>query len=132
MPGVAQVAMQQGRYAGRLIDRRVSGSPPSPPFRYFDKGNMAVIGKGFAILQAGRVQISGFLAWLVWAAVHLEFLATSSLRISVFVQWAWTFLIGRRGSRLIVSASEPTRATEKPWTTLTADRAKRLIARSHP
>jgi NADH dehydrogenase FAD-containing subunit len=103
LPGVAQVAMQQGRYAGRLIDRRVSGSPPSPPFRYFDKGNMAVIGKGFAILQAGRVRISGFLAWLVWAAVHLEFLATSSLRVSVFVQWVWTYLTGQRGSRLIVN-----------------------------
>src|SRR5262249_19625511 len=103
LPGVAQVAMQKGRYAGRLIRSRIVGSKPPPPFRYFDKGNMAVVGKGFAILQTGKVRVSGFLAWLAWAAVHLEFLATSSLRVSVFVQWVWTYLTGQRGSRLIVN-----------------------------
>ncbi len=112
LPGVAQVAMQQGRYAGRLIGRRVSGKSPARPFRYFDKGNMAVVGKGFAVLQTGRVHLSGFLAWLAWAAVHLEFLGQSSLRVSVFVQWVWTYLTGQRGSRLIVShrAAEPSPA----------------------
>ena len=84
LPGVAQVAMQQGRYAGRLIHRRIAGKPAPRPFRYFDKGNMAVVGKGFAVLQSGQVAISGFLAWLAWAAVHLQFLAQSSLRVSVF------------------------------------------------
>jgi len=103
LPGVAQVAMQQGRYAGRLIDRRLRGKPAPPPFRYFDKGNMAVVGKGFAVLQSGRVALSGFLAWMAWAAVHLEFLAQSSLRVSVFVQWVWTYLTGQRGARLIVN-----------------------------
>src|SRR5262245_16842936 len=103
LPGVAQVAMQQGRYAGTLIHRRVSGKPALRPFRYFDKGNMAVVGKGFAVLQTGRVRISGFLAWLAWAAVHLEFLGQSSLRVSVFVQWVWTYLTGQRGSQLIVN-----------------------------
>jgi NADH:ubiquinone reductase (H+-translocating) len=102
LPGVAQVAMQQGRYAGRLIHRRISGSPAPRPFSYFDKGNMAVVGKGFAILETGRVRISGFIAWLAWAAVHLEFLGQSSLRVSVFVQWMWTYVTGQRGSRLIV------------------------------
>jgi NADH dehydrogenase FAD-containing subunit len=102
LPGVAQVAMQQGRYAGDLIRRRVVGKPPRAPFRYFDKGNLAVVGKGFAVLQSGKVHLSGFSAWLVWAAVHLEFLAQSSLRVSVFVQWVWTYLTGQRGSRLIV------------------------------
>ena len=95
--------MQQGRYAGRLIGGRVAGKSPARPFRYFDKGNMAVVGKGFAVLQTGRVHLSGFLAWLAWAAVHLEFLGQSSLRVSVFVQWVWTYLTGQRGSRLIVS-----------------------------
>jgi NADH dehydrogenase FAD-containing subunit len=102
LPGVAQVAMQQGRYAGDLIRRRATNKPPSAPFRYFDKGNLAVVGKGFAVLQSGKVHLSGFSAWLVWAAVHLEFLAQSSLRVSVFVQWVWTYLTGQRGSRLIV------------------------------
>ncbi len=103
LPGVAQVAMQQGRYAGRLIHQRVVGEPPLPPFRYFDKGTMAVVGKGFAVLQSGRVHIRGFLAWLAWAAVHLEFLGQSSLRVSVFVQWVWLYVTGQRGSRLIVN-----------------------------
>jgi NADH:ubiquinone reductase (H+-translocating) len=103
LPGVAQVAMQQGRYAGRLIGRRIAGKSAPRPFRYFDKGNMAVVGKNFAVLQSGRVHISGFLAWLAWAAVHLQFLAQSSLRASVFLQWVWTYLTGQRGSRLIVN-----------------------------
>ena len=109
LPGVAQVAMQQGRYAGRLIGRRITRQPAPPPFRYFDKGNMAVVGKGFAAMQSGKLQLTGFPAWLAWAGVHLQFLAQSSLRVSVFVQWVWTYLTGQRGSRLIVNhhAAEP-------------------------
>ena len=103
LPGVAQVAMQQGRYAGTVIHRRIVGKTARPPFRYFDKGTLAVVGKGFAVLQSGRVRLSGFLAWLVWAAVHLEFLAQSNLRVSVFVQWVWTYLTGQRASCLIVN-----------------------------
>ena len=102
LAGVAQVAMQQGRYAGRVIHRRVTGQSAPRPFRYFDKGNMAVVGKGFAVLESGRVHVSGLLAWLAWAAVHLEFVGKSSLRASVFLQWVWTYLTGQRGSRLIV------------------------------
>lgn len=102
LPGVAQVAMQQGRYAGNLIHRRITNAPPPGPFRYFDKGSMAVVGKNFAVLQSGKVKLGGFLAWVAWAAIHLQFLAQSSLRVSVFVQWVWTYLTGRRGSRLIV------------------------------
>ena len=103
LPGVAQVAMQQGRYAGKLLHRVVTGKPAQRPFRYFDKGSMAVVGKGFAILQTGKLAMSGFPAWLAWAAIHLEFLAQSSLRVSVFVQWVWTYVTGQRGSRLIVN-----------------------------
>src|ERR1700681_461875 len=102
LPGVAQVAMQQGRYAGKLIHSRIVGGAAPGPFSYFDKGSMAVVGKGFAVLQSGKFQISGFGAWLAWAAVHLQFLAQSSLRVSVFLQWIWTYLSGQRGSRLIV------------------------------
>jgi NADH:ubiquinone reductase (H+-translocating) len=111
LPGVAQVAMQQGRYAGTLIRRRIMGQPAPPPFRYFDKGNMAVVGKGFAVLQARQIALSGFVAWMAWAAVHLEFLAQSSLRVSVFVQWVWTYLTGQRGARLIVNHHGPTSET---------------------
>ena len=77
---------------------------------------MAIVGKGFAVLQSGKVHTSGFLAWLVWAAVHLQFLAQSSLRVSVFLQWVWTYLTGQRGSRLIVNhhASEAVKAAEAP------------------
>ena len=107
LPGVAQVAMQQGRYAGTLIHRRIGGKSAPPPFRYFDKGTMAVVGRGFAVLQTGRLRLSGFLAWLAWAAVHLEFLAQSSLRVSVFVQWVWTYVTGQRGARLIVNHHGP-------------------------
>jgi NADH:quinone reductase (non-electrogenic) len=110
LPGVAQVAMQQGRYAGTLIHRRITARPTPPPFRYFDKGNMAVVGKGFAVLESGWLRLSGFLAWMAWAAVHLEFLAQSSLRVSVFVQWVWTYLTGQRGSRLIVNHHAPVSA----------------------
>jgi NADH:ubiquinone reductase (H+-translocating) len=102
LPGVAQVAIQQGRYAGKYITRQVMGQALPGPFRYFDKGNLAVVGKGFAVLESGKVCISGFPAWMVWAAVHLQFLAQSSLRVSVLVQWAWTYCTGQRGSRLIV------------------------------
>ncbi|HMI51557.1 MAG TPA: NAD(P)/FAD-dependent oxidoreductase [Candidatus Saccharimonadales bacterium] len=117
LPGVAQVALQQGRYAGKLIHSRSVGGPTPKPFKYFDKGNMAVVGKGFAVLQTGKIHLSGFSAWLAWAAVHLEFLATSSLRVSVFVQWVWTYLTGQRGSRLIVNhhgSDKATRSAETP------------------
>jgi NADH dehydrogenase FAD-containing subunit len=76
LPGVAQVAMQQGRYVGRAIRRRVKGTADtgSRPFRYFDKGSMAVVGYGYAVLESHRLRIRGFPAWLAWAGVHLEFL----------------------------------------------------------
>jgi NADH dehydrogenase FAD-containing subunit len=102
LPGVAQVAMQQGRYVGKVIARKVTGANGLKPFRYFDKGNMAVVGKGFAVLQSGEVRLHGLVAWLAWAGIHIAFLAQRSLRIGVFLQWLWTFLTGQRGSRLIV------------------------------
>jgi NADH dehydrogenase FAD-containing subunit len=102
LPGVAQVAIQQGRYAAKCIARRVAGQTLPEPFHYFDRGSLAVVGKGFAVLQSGKVRINGFLACLVWAVVHLQFLAQSSLRVSVLLQWVWTYFTGQRGSRLIV------------------------------
>jgi NADH dehydrogenase len=102
LPGLAPVALQQGLYAGKAIERRLRGMPPGAPFRYFNRGSMAVVGKGFAILQSGRVQLTGWIAWLISSAVHLQYLAQTNLRLSVFVQWVWTQITGQRGSRLIV------------------------------
>jgi NADH dehydrogenase FAD-containing subunit len=102
LPGVAQVAMQQARYAAKSIVRSVTQRPELPPFRYFDKGNLAVVGKNFAVLQSGRVKISGFFAWLMWTLIHIQLLAESSLRFSVFFRWVWTYLNAQRGSRLII------------------------------
>jgi len=102
LPGVAQVAMQQGKYAARSISRRVAGQSPLSPFRYFDKGNLAVVGRNFAVLQSAGVELSGFVAWLVWAVIHIQFLAEPSLRFSVFLQWIWTYISGKRAERLII------------------------------
>jgi NADH dehydrogenase len=106
LAGVAQVAMQQGRYAGRLIERRVTGQVPSAPFRYFDKGTMAVVGQGYAVLQSGPVHLKGVTAFTAWAMIHVLFLAQPGLRLRVFLQWLWTLFTRQRGSRLIVKPAK--------------------------
>jgi NADH dehydrogenase FAD-containing subunit len=103
LPGVAQVAIQQGRHAGRTIRRRVGGDATSRPFRYFDKGTMAVVGQGYAVMQTGRLHLKGWVAFCAWALIHISYLALAGSRISVFVQWVWTYLTGQRGSPLIVN-----------------------------
>src|SRR5277367_1035029 len=114
LPGVAQVAIQQGHYAGKLIHRKLTNNSAPGPFSYFDKGSMAIVGKGFAVLETGKIHISGFTAWLAWAAVHLQFLADSSLRLGVFLQWVWTYVTGRRGARLIVNPRGPDLSKSAP------------------
>jgi NADH:ubiquinone reductase (H+-translocating) len=106
LPGVAQVAMQQGRYAGRLITRRLTGQRPLRPFRYFDKGNMSVIGRNFAILESGRLRLSGFVAWLAWAAIHIAFLPQAGNRLMVITQWMWSYITKQQGARLILEAHD--------------------------
>jgi NADH dehydrogenase FAD-containing subunit len=118
--GVAQVAIQQGRYAGRSIKRRAAGGSALAPFRYFDKGTMAVVGEGYAVLQAGRLHLKGIVAWIPWMAIHIAFLARPGLRISVMLQWAWTFLTGQRGSRLIVNVPSSPRVADPPQSSATA------------
>jgi len=107
LPGVAQVAIQQGRYASSAILSRMSGHPSPLPFRYHDKGSLAVVGPNFGLLQRGNVQLSGMLAFLVWVWVHIQFLVQTSLRLTVFLQWMWTYVTGQRGSRLIVNHQGP-------------------------
>src|SRR5262249_50414207 len=104
LPGVAQVALQQGRYAGSLIAARVGGRSAPPPFRYFDKGNLAVIGRNFAILESGRGRVGGFPAWCVWAGIHLGFLPAAQSRAMVLGRWAWTYLTRQLGARVIFDA----------------------------
>jgi NADH:ubiquinone reductase (H+-translocating) len=107
VPGVAQAAIQQGRFVGRLIASRVRGRKDGRPFRYRSKGNMAVVGKNFAVLEAGRLRTSGFLTWLVWAALHVLALPQLQNRFRVQTQWFWSYLTGQRSSRLISEAPRP-------------------------
>ena len=101
VPGVAQAAIQQGRYVGRLISQLLNGRYPKKPFRYRDKGNMAVVGKTFAILESGRLHMSGCITWLVWFFVHLMSLPQLHNRVRVQIQWFWFYFTGQRSSRLI-------------------------------
>jgi len=101
LPGVAAVAMQQGTYAAKAIVRKVQGAKELPAFKYFDKGDMAVIGRWAAVANIFGFHISGLLAWLVWAFVHLMYIVEFRSRILVFVQWAIQDLTFSRGARLI-------------------------------
>jgi NADH dehydrogenase len=101
VPGVAQAAIQEGRYVGRLIAKELTGQKVKRPFRYFDKGNMAVVGKNYAVLERGLLHTSGFLTWLVWAFVHVISLPQLQNRLRVQHQWVWSYLTGQRSSRLI-------------------------------
>src|SRR5712672_1537584 len=101
VPGVAQAAIQEGRYVGRLIAKELKGRKVKRPFRYFDKGNMAVVGKNYAVLERGWLRTSGFLTWLVWACVHILSLPQLQNRLRVQRQWLWSYFTGQRSSRLI-------------------------------
>ena len=100
LPGVAPVAMQQGRYVGRLIDDRLAGRP-TPPFQYRDKGNLATIGRARAVADLHRLRLAGFPAWLIWLVVHLVYLVGFENRAVVMLRWAYNFFTHGRGGRLI-------------------------------
>jgi NADH:ubiquinone reductase (H+-translocating) len=114
LPGVAQVAMQQGAYAARAIRQRLSGPSEMPPFHYFDKGELAVIGRGAAVASIFGMRLKGLLAWLVWLFVHLMYLVQFQNRVVVFVQWGFNYLTFSRGARLITGASETGVSPEDP------------------
>jgi NADH dehydrogenase len=101
VPGVAEAAIQQGTYVGRLIARELKGHQPKHAFRYFDKGSMAVVGKNFAILESGHLRMSGFATWLVWAVLHIMSLPQPQNKWRVRIQWLWSYFTGQRSSRLI-------------------------------
>jgi NADH dehydrogenase len=104
VPGVAQGAIQMGRYAGRMIALEACGQLSAdrrPPFSYRDKGSMAIIGKAKAVAQLGRWKIGGFPAWLIWGGVHIAFLIGFRNRIQVLLSWFWSWLLNARDARLI-------------------------------
>jgi NADH dehydrogenase len=105
LPGLAQVAMQGGAYAAKSILRKVKGQPELPPFHYFDKGSLAVIGRAAAVADVFGVHLSGLIAWLVWAFIHITYLVTFQSRVLVFIQWAIQDLTFSRGARLITGAA---------------------------
>ncbi len=103
LPGVAQVAIQQGRAAAANVLRRISGEP-TLPFRYRDRGSLAVIGRSEAVADLGRLHLSGFPAWLFWCFVHILYLIGFRNRFVVLFEWAWAYFSFQRGARLITGA----------------------------
>ncbi len=100
LPGVAPVAMQQGQYVAAQIQQQLTGNSLIP-FRYFDRGSLAVIGRNAAVVDLGFVKFSGFLAWLTWVFVHIYFLVEFDNKLVVMMQWAWNYWTRKRGARLI-------------------------------
>jgi len=100
LPGVAQPAIQQGRYVAKVIERRLRGEKV-PPFRYFDKGNLATIGRGAAVADLNFITLAGLPAWLVWIFIHLMYIVEFQNRLLVFMQWMWLYVTFDRAARLI-------------------------------
>lgn len=125
LPGLAPVAMQQGRYVARVIKDRVSGkerhtgSKPIGPFVYNDRGMLATIGRSRAVMQVGRVKLAGFVAWLLWIVIHVWYLIGFRNRVAVMLNWFWNYVTYRQGARLITGGSEPERleqlAAQAEW-----------------
>jgi NADH dehydrogenase len=112
LPGVAPVAMQEGRFVANTIRREIqpgqgaiASSSNREPFRYRDKGSLATIGRAAAVAQFGKIHISGYIAWLAWLCIHIFFLIGFQNRILVLIQWAWSYFTNERGARLITGGT---------------------------
>lgn len=105
LPGIAPTAIQQGRYVAKIIEKNIP-KENRPPFKYFDKGSMATIGTRKAIAMVGKLQISGFIAWLAWCFIHIVYLVGFRNRFGVLVEWFYCFMTGMRGVRLIYRSIE--------------------------
>jgi NADH:ubiquinone reductase (H+-translocating) len=103
LPGVAQPAIQEGRYAARIIRRRVLGQKPPPPFWYWDKGDLAIVGRTYAVADLRFVRFAGFAGWILWALVHIYFLIGFANRFFVLLQWGLAFLTKRRQVRIFTT-----------------------------
>lgn len=118
LPGVAQVAMQGGAYVAKTIVKRLEGKDDSKPFHYFDKGSLAVIGRGAAVADIFKLHLSGFFAWIVWVFVHLLYIVVFQSRILVAIEWGFLYLTFNRGARLITASSSPDTPPEPPRETV--------------
>jgi NADH:quinone reductase (non-electrogenic) len=107
LPGLGSVAKQQGAYVGRVIARRLAGRPAPEPFRYHDLGQLAMIGRSAAVADFGFIRLTGFIAWVVWSAVHLLLLVSARNRVVVYVNWVWAWLTYARGARVITEEPPP-------------------------
>jgi NADH dehydrogenase len=139
LPGVAPVAILEGRFVAKLLRHEIgisaSNTPQTAlrkPFHYFDKGSLATIGRAAAVAQFGKIHISGFLAWLAWLFVHILFLIGFRNRVLVITQWAWSYFTYERGARLITGGTDlpgwssthsaiPGRQAEQQMSTATRD-----------
>jgi NADH:ubiquinone reductase (H+-translocating) len=101
LPGVAQPAIQQGRYVARLLKRRLKGQTAAKPFHYLDKGNLATIGRGAAVADLNWLRLSGWSAWLIWVFVHLLYIVEFQNRLLIMLQWGWMYVTYDRSARLI-------------------------------
>jgi NADH dehydrogenase len=106
LPGVAQVAIQGGAYAAKTIGKRLQGETDIKPFEYFDKGDMAVIGRASAVANIFGFHVSGLPAWLIWLFIHLMYIVEFQNRVLVFVQWGFEYLTFSRGARLITGSAD--------------------------
>jgi NADH dehydrogenase len=111
LPGVAPVAMQQGAYIAKLIQKRLQGES-LPQFSYDDYGNMAVIGQNKAVVNLGFAKLSGFLAWFIWVWAHIYYLIEFDNKLVVMIQWGWNYFTRGRGARLITGVGEGQRNVE--------------------
>lgn len=103
LPGVGPVAIQQGRYIANIIKKQ-QAPEKRPPFKYWDKGSMATVGKGKAIAMIGKIKMSGIIAWFMWCFIHIAYLIGFRNRITVMIEWILFYLTGQRGARLIYSS----------------------------
>lgn len=132
LPGVAPVAIQEGRYVAKLIRRELTSGPDlRPAFHYHDKGSLATIGRSAAIAEFGRIHISGFIAWLAWLFVHILFLIGFQNRVLVFIQWAWSYFTYERGARLITGSTNLPGWSATPSATPDAHEGEEISAASH-
>jgi NADH dehydrogenase len=111
VPGVSPAAMQMAKHVARLIERELEPGKksPRPPFQYRDKGSMATIGRSAAVAQMGRLEFSGFPAWLAWLGVHLIFLIGFRNKLAVLLQWAYAYFTYKRGARIIIGLPDETK-----------------------
>ena len=107
LPGVSPVAMQQGTYVGKSIKSQIEGLMKSLPFEYWDKGNMATIGRKSAVAQIGNLKFTGFIAWILWLTIHMWYLIGFDTKLLVIMQWAWAYFTLQRRSRILYSEPKP-------------------------